>query len=170
MKLRNISQLIAVTTLTTLSLVACGSSAEESSTEAVGREAGIAPPRNVKLCVSREANAGPMTVTFQNSESSAGNGPFNLDYGQCGESPINGALRLDIYDAEGTRVLFMAAMNMNIGYPEASVSYVVDRVGYVHAFSEGETHTFNVGPYSVRVQRQTDSDTAKNFIAWVSRP
>lgn len=157
-------------TLATLSLVSCGSASEESSTLAVGREAGIAPPRVAELCVSRDANAGPMTVTFRNSEKSIGNGPFNLDYVQCGESPKNGPLRLDIHDAEGTRVLFMGAMNVNFGYPFMTVKSVIEGVDETHDFSEGETHTFNVGPYSVRVERQPDTETAKNFRAWVGRP
>lgn len=175
MSQRRLSKLPVITTfavLALLGLVACGSAAEETSTETVDRQAGIAPPRVAELCVSREANAGPMTVTFRNSELPQGNGPFNLDYVQCGESPINGPLRMNINDSEGNWVLYMAAMNVNIGYPSVNVQFIDNGkgVGETFNFSEGETHVFNVAPYSVRVERQPDTEKAKIFRAWISKP
>ena len=170
MSLGRITKLLAVTTLATLGLVACGSNAENAPTEVTSRQAGMAPPRNVELCVSREASAGPMTVTFRNSESSYGNGPFTLDYVQCGESPMSGLLRLDINDAEGTRVIYMAAQNVNIGYPLMNIKSVTEGVDETYTFNEGEIHNFEFGLFSVRVERQPDTDTSKSFRAWVSRP
>lgn len=170
MSLGRITKLLAVTTLATLGLVACGSNAENAPTEVTSRQAGMAPPLNVELCVSREASAGPMTVTFRNSESSYGNGPFTLDYVQCGESPMSGLLRLDINDAEGTRVIYMGAQNVNIGYPRVNVKSVIEGVDENHTFDEGEMYTFEFGMFSVRVERQPDTDTSKSFRAWVSRP
>lgn len=175
MSQRRLLRLPAITTfavLALLGLVACGSAAEETSTETVDRQAGMAPDRVAKLCLYREANAGPMTVNFLNSELPQGNGPFNLDYVQCGESPINGPIRMKIMDSQGNTVLYMQAMNVNIGYPAVYVKFLDKEkgVGESFDFSEGETHDFNVGPYSVRVERQNDTDKAKNFYASISKP
>lgn len=169
---RNASQLIVVTTFAVLGLVACGSGEEGASSEAVDREASLGPLAT-EVCVSREANAGPMSITFRNSAKSQGNGPFNLDYVQCGEtrkSATPEVLRLDIADASGTQVLYIGAVNPELGYPKMTVTSVAGNISDTQTFSSGETHTYNVGPYSVRVERQPDTQTAKSLRVWVERP
>ena len=166
---RKISYVTAATTLTAvaaLGLVGCGSNGQQDANEGVDRQA-FYDVRGTEVCVSRESNAGPMTVTFQNSTSSWGNGPHNLDYVQCGENPEN--IRLDVTDGGGQQVLYIGAGNPEIGSPKMTVRSVVDNKSETNSFSEGEIYTYNVGPYSVRVERQPDSTEVKTFRVWVSR-
>ena len=160
------SLLLALTTIATLGLVACGSSGQDESSEGVDRQA-FYQIRGTEVCVSREASAGPMTVTFQNSVSSQGNGPFSLDYVQCGVN--SRVLRLDLADAEGQKVLYIGAGNPEIGYPQMTVKSVLDNQSETHSFGEGEAYTYIVGSYSVRVERQPDAEETKSLRVWVSR-
>lgn len=172
MTLRRLPLLAIVGTITVLGLVACSSSDNQASSEDVERQARLYT-LSTEICVSREANAGPMTVTFRNSSKSQGNGPFNLDYLQCGETSESDAhevLRLDIADASGTKVLYMGAANPELGYPKMTVESLVDKGKDTHTFKEGESYTYNVGPYSVKVERQPDTATAKSLRVWVSKP
>lgn len=172
MNLRRLPVIAIVSTIAALGLFGCSSSADETSSGEVDRQAGRYI-LSTEICVSREANAGPMSVTFRNSASSQGNGPFSLDYVQCGETRESASpevLRLDIADASGTKVLYMGAVNPEIGYPKMTVESVVDGAKNTHTFSEGESYTYNVGPYSVEVERQPDTATAKSLRVWVSKP
>lgn len=163
---RNLARLIALTTVAAVGFVACGNSEEEASSEAVDRQA-FYQVRGTEVCISREANAGPMTVTFQNNVSSRGNGPFNLDYVQCGVNSL--VLRLDVTDAEGQNVLYIGAGNPEIGYPQMTVKSLLDNQSKAHSFSDGESYTYTVGSYSVRVERQPDAEETKSFRVWVGR-
>lgn len=176
MIMRRIPPLIALVTVAAFGLVACGSGGDETSAENVDRQASLSV-LSAEICVSRESSAGPMTVTFRNSIRPGGNGPFNLDYIQCGEHSeargrsANPILRLDIADATGTNVLYMSAQNPEIGYPAVRVASWPDgEIDQTYEFAVGETFTYDMGEYSVRVERQPDTDTAKSFRAWVSRP
>ena len=154
MKLRNISQLIAVTTLTDLSLVACGSNGQEDSSEGVERQA-FYQVRGTEVCISREAITDPMTVTFQNGVSLHGNGPFSLDYVQCGKN--SEVIRLDVFD--------------EVGYPQLNVrSFIDNQRSEAHSFGDAEISTYAMGSYSVRVERQPDAEETKSFRVWGSRP
>jgi hypothetical protein len=171
MTLHRISKLVAITTVGALGLVACGSSGDEASSQVVDRQAALFP-LGTEICVSRDASAGPMTVTFRNSANSIGNGPFSLDYIQCGETKNSATpevLRLDVADSNDTAVLYMGAGNPEIGYPKMTVKYLIDGKSDTHSFNVGETFTYNVGPYSVKVERRPDTDTAKSLYAVVSR-
>lgn len=167
MKFRNISQLIAVTTLTALSLVACGSNGQDESSEGVDRQA-FYQVRGTEVCISREASTGPMTVTFQNNVSSLGNGPHRLDYIQCGKN--SEVIRLDVFDEGGSKVLYIGAGNPEIGYPQLNVRSFINNKSETHSFSDNETYTYAMGAYSVRVERQPDTEETKSFRVWVSRP
>jgi hypothetical protein len=163
---RNITQVMAITAIAALGLVGCGSNGQEASSEDVDRQAFAS--RGVEVCISREANAGPMTATFLNSSLSQGNGPFNLDYVQCGRTEGT-SLDFDIADASNKKVLNILAENPSVGSPDMTVTALVERLYDSHSFSSGESYTYNVGPYSVRVQRQSDTETSKFFRVWVSR-
>lgn len=170
MRVLSTARLAIITTLAALALVACSS--DEVATEGVDRQAGIIP-LSTEICLSRQASAGPMTVTFTNNSTSRGNGPFNLDYVQCGESERSATpvvLRLNVADSNGTDVIYIGAGNPEIGYPKMTVKSIIDNISNTHSFSEGETYVYNVGPYSVEVERYPDTETAKSFRVWVSRP
>lgn len=160
------TKVLVVTAAAALGLVACASSAEEASSENVDRQA-FYQVRGTEVCISREASAGPMTVTFQNNVSSLGNGPHNLDYVQCGVNSL--VVRLDVFDDGGEKVLYIGAGNPEIGYPQVNVKSVIDNKSETHSFSNGESYTYNVGSYSVRVERQPDAEETKSFRVWVSR-
>jgi hypothetical protein len=173
MKRLVIARLTITATVAALGLVACSSSADEASSEDVDRQAGFLIPLVTEVCLSREASAGPMNVTFTNNATSRGNGPFTLDYVQCGRSERSATpvvLRLNIADSSGTDVLYIGAANPEIGYPKMTVKSLADGTSVTHTFSDGESFTYNVGPYSVEVERQPDSEDAKSLRVWVSRP
>lgn len=163
---REISQVIAVTAIAALGLVGCGSNGQQDAYDGVDRQA-FYTVSGTEVCVSRESNAGPMNATFQNSTSSWGNGPHNLDFVQCGEN--SEVLKLDVTDVGGQKVLYIGAANPELGFPQMTVKSLVDNKSETRKFSEGETYTYNVGPYSVRVQRQPDGKEVKSFRVWVSR-
>lgn len=163
---RNISKLMAATTIAAVGLVGCGSNVQEASSEGVDRQAFAS--KGIEVCLSREDSAGPVTVTFQNSTLRQGNGPFNLDYEQCGRAD-GSSLDLDIADASGKKVLNILAGNPSVGYPNMHVHALVERFDDSHSFSDGETYTCDIDPYSLRVERRSDTDTSKSFRVWVSR-
>ena len=168
--------------IVTLGLSACRSGADEPSVSAVDRQAfGL---RDVEMCISREASAGPMTVTWRGvkpkasveldaspvpeSQRSPDEGPFTLDYVSCRTS--SSPRGLHVADANGTRVLWVGASNPSANYPAVTVESLVDGTDEVHGFSEGESYTFDAGGYAVRVKREEDSSDSKHFRIWVGRP
>jgi len=171
MNLRRPWKVTVVSTISALGLVACGSQQDEASPQSVDRQA--APGLlSTEVCVSRDSSAGPMTITFNNSAKSIGNGPFNLDFIQCGETVRSAApevLKLYIADSIETEVLYMGAANPELGYPKMTVKSLAEGASDTHTFNVGETYTYNVGPYSVKVERRPDTGTAKSLYAVVSR-
>lgn len=165
-KISYVTAAAVLTAIAALGLVGCGPNGQRDANEGVDRQA-FWDVRGTEVCVSRESNAGPMTVTFQNSTSSWGNGPHNLDFVQCGENPE--IAKLDVTDAGGQQVLYIGAGNPEVGYPQMTVKSLVDNKSETHTFNKGENYTYNVGPYSVRVQRQPDGTEVKSFRVWVSR-
>lgn len=177
--MRHLGVLVAVVAIV-MGLAGCGSggSGSSASTPSVDdtsadRQAAFLIPLSTEVCLRDGTYEFTMTTKFRNNQNSNGNGPFPLHGGWCGQNAE--VLRADLYDADGTNVLYVGAGNPELGYPKMTVTCrpgAKSDPGYRsedHSFKDGESYTFACKEYKVVVVRQSDTDTLKRFDVEVRR-
>jgi len=165
--------LVVLVVVATLGLIGCGGDDTERSTGRSPDRQAFYQVRGTFLCVGDQADAGALRLQYESSRDANGNGPFPLSGNWCGSNP-NG-IAGTVTNPDGTVVFRIFATNPEIGAPgvvltcrhgsKSDPDYRQEQ----KRFSVDETHTFRCNPYTVEVERQSDTDVQKRFQAWVRR-
>lgn len=147
-------------------LSGCGS---EDRSDADGQRSADSSVPPVELCVTGRTGTS-MTVQFDGSSGSQGDGPFPLIENSCGRSTLRELevenIRADVTDTDGTSPLLISATSPSVGLPYVTLECrpgSSNSDSNTYRLDEGERQTFDCDQYAVDVERMTDSGTAKYF-------